>query len=178
MKIDTTKLKQGDIISVRNPTSHYGMLIRCILGSYTNHNGLIIKRYERWYIGEAVPPRSKLTTITEYEESKYIIRIWRVDGLTDQERDAINQYFLDNCIGVKYPISVYRLWIYRFVNNLPWTIEGEWCSALVRKAIEAIVPRILDNPQHKTKINFTPRTFENRLVAGVIRDITDEVCIP
>lgn len=168
----------GDLIGWRNSTGSYGRLIRAALGSYTNHNAMLVLKDGEWQIGEAVSPVSKLTPLREYErliDQGNVMRIWRVTEVSDQERQAASDYFVDHCLGIKYPLSVLRLWIYRFVNNLPWTIHGEWCTRLVWNAWENIVPGIFDRPDGKEKKNPTPRTMENRLVAGVIYDVTNKI---
>lgn len=180
MKIDTRRLLPGDIIGWRNSSGTFGILIRAVVGSYTNHDAMFIYKNGEWFIGEAVKPISKLTVLRDYERAAdqgNVMRVWRVENATKQERDAVNQYFLDNCLGIKYPLSVLRLWIFRFVNNLPWKIKGKWCTQLVWDAWCHIDPNVFDRPDGKKKLNPTPRTMENRLVAGVIRDITEEVCI-
>ena len=179
MKINPSKLFPCDIIATRSQTK-YGKAIRAILGSYTNHNAMAVEKDGKLMIGEAVSPVSRLTTIDEYNSdiaAGLVVRVWRVSkpGITTAELTAVNDYFIDNLIGIKYPLSVARLWVYRFVNNLPWTIHGEWCTRIVWDAWSKIVPDVLDRPDGKKKKNPTPRTLENRLVAGVLVDVTNEV---
>jgi hypothetical protein len=177
MKFDVTRIKPGDILAVRSPTS-FGRMIRSVLASYSNHNGMFVRNDGGWYIGEAVAPRSKLTHLYEYEYKKdTAIRVLRVPDVSDIARQRVNQFFFDNCLGLKYPLSVVRLWVFRFVNSLPWKIEGEWCTRLVWDAWEDVEPGILNSPQGDRKKNPTPRTIEKRAFAGVLVDVTDEVVI-
>lgn len=178
-KFDLDKLKLGDIVAVRSTTT-FGDLIRAVLGSWTNHNGLIVKHLGDWKIAEAVSPVSKVTPLSEYEAQiahGAYVQVWRVPEATDKERFDAAKFAVDNLLGKKYPLSVARLWVYRFVNQLPWRIKGEWCTRLVWDAWGHIDPGIFDRPDGKRKLNPTPRTFENRLAAGVIRDVTHEVLV-
>jgi len=179
IRIDLTQLMPGDIIALRSLTS-YGKLIRAVLGSYTNHNGLAIRKEGCWYIGEAVEPISRLTTVHAYEAEVNAgakLRVWRVPNVTPEIREQVARYFMEHLIGKKYPLSVVRLWVFRFVNSLPWEIRGDWCTRLVWDAWGTVGPEIFDRPDGKRKKNPTPRTLENRLVAGIIRDVTDQIVV-
>jgi len=167
----------GDIVAVRSQT-RFGKLIRAALGSYTNHNGMIVRGADKnFWIGEAVQPFSKLTSLAEYERAMangLVVRIWRVPHATDIEREDVAKYFTDFLIGLKYPVTVASLCIYRIVNHLPFTIHGDWCTKLDFKAWGHVDSNIFNRPDGKKKKNPTPRTLENRLVAGVINDVTNE----
>ena len=60
-KFETSELLPGDLIQVRS-MSLFGKGIRAVIGSYTNHTAMIVWDGLTFYIGEAVAPRSKLTT--------------------------------------------------------------------------------------------------------------------
>jgi len=186
LKFDLDQLMIADILGVRSPSTGEsvasGKTIRIALGSYTNHNAMVVSVDGVLTIIESVPPRCRYTTIQEYERKIFsgcVVRVWRVtqEDITDEERVAVCDYAIENFLGRKYPVSVLRLWVYRFVNNLPWTIKGPWCTRVPWDGWCGIVPGIFNRPDGKVKKNPTPRTFENRLVAGVIRDVTDEVLI-
>jgi hypothetical protein len=177
---DTMRLRAGDVICRRSKSS-FGRTIRAILGCYTNHNGLVVEgELHRLAIGEAVQPVSRVTTLAKYErdinEGRCLVRVLRFDRARVDGEEAA-RYFVQHLLGKKYPVSVARLWVYRFVNNLPWKIKGPWCTNLVWDAWKAVVPNIWIPPTGKRKKNPTPRTIENRLIAGVLRDVTDEVLI-
>ena len=180
MKFDLDKILPGDILCVRSTTS-FGKLIRATLGCYTNHNGMFVKKNGVWMIGEAISPNSTLTDPRDYEwlatEGGFVLRVLRIpeSKITMEEREAMAQYLVDHKLGIPYPLSVIRLWIFRIVNSLPWKIHGEWCTKIVWESCEAIAPGILDRPDGKRKLNPTPRTIENRLVAGVLEDVTRQV---
>jgi len=174
------ELIPGDIFCFRSRTT-YGKGIRSVLGSYTNHNGLFVRRDGMWYIGEAITPESVLTPLPVYEDelgSGSIARVFRVPKATPQEREAVEEFFLQEQIGIPYPVKqMWKLLAFRVVNNLPWRIRGEWCTRLVWDAWGHIDPGIFNRPDGKRKKNPTPRTLENRLVAGVVIDVTSQVLV-
>ena len=185
---DLSKCKPGDVLAIRSP-GWYGKAIRGCLGSYTNHTAMLVRDTaatmatveSHWYVGEAIPPKSTLTSLAEYSarmiDGRTIIRVWRVPGVSDGVRQAVSDTFMATKLGVKYPMSVARLWVFRMVNSLPWTIEGEWCTPLVWNAWHEHYDSAFAHPLGYAKKNPTPRTNENRLVAGVLEDVTAE-CIP
>lgn len=180
MKFNTDALKPADVLAVRREGSEFSTTIRAILGSWTNHNSMVNLIDLRWWIGEAIYPKSQLTELTEYErqmnEGEIYVRVLRVPGLSDDVRMLVNDRFLATKLGKKYPLSVGRLWVFRVVNKLPWKIEGEWCTRIVWDPFEDIVPGVFDRPPDGAKKkNPTPRTVENRLVAGVFQDVTNQV---
>ncbi len=173
---DIKKLLPGDIIGVRTQTG-FGRAIRLALGSYTNHNAMILKGTTGYIIGEAVEPYSKITSLDEYDgllnAEGCDVRVWRVPGLSYEKKLVASHFFAERLLGLPYPsISIFRLWVFRVVNSLPWKIHGQWCTRLVWEAYASIDPGIFDRPDGKRKKNPTPRTLENRLVAGVITDVT------
>lgn len=162
--------------------TEFGILIRAVLGSFTNHNGLFVRKYGVWYVGEALPPHSKLTPLDDYEihmDEGTIVRVWRIPNATREQREKCEKYFLDNCLEIPYPLSVARLWVFRFVNSLPWKIEGQWCTRLPWDSWNSVDNSLLlRKPDGNDKLNPTPRTFENRLVQGSVEDVTDLVLVP
>jgi len=179
MKFDQSKLMNGDILAVRSTTS-FGKAIRGVLGSYTNHDALFIRDRYGWCIGEAVSPVSKLTNLSDYEahsDEGYELRVLRMKAATAADRTMAANHFRTHLLDKKYPLSVARLWVYRFVNHLPWKIKGDWCTRLVWDAWTYVLPDCLDRPDGKKKKNPTPRTIENRLIAGVLQDVTDSVTL-
>lgn len=177
-KFNTDRLLPGDILCLRSLTT-YGKGIRAVLGSYTNHNGMFVMKDGQWYVGEAITPLSVLTPLPTYHDelaAGAVARVFRVPNVTPEEREAVGEHFLHNLIGIPYPTKqMWRLLAFRVVNNLPWTIRGEWCTRLVWEAWRCVDPNIFNRPDGKTKKNPTPRTMENRLVAGVVEDVTSSV---
>ena len=184
MKFNLDKIKPGDILAIRSSTS-FGRLIRIVLGSYTNHNALLVKGDDgTWMIGEAVEPCSKLTPLYKYEKAmtngEAVIRVLRIPSsalVTEELRQKVSDYFVAFLLGIPYPLSVFRMWVFRFVNSLPWKIEGKWCTRLCWIAWTKFIIYIFNRPDGKLKRNPTPRTMENRLIAGVVEDVTNECII-
>jgi hypothetical protein len=205
---DVRSLMEGDVLGIR-AYALFSKLIRAIIGSFTNHNAVIVRATQEALdflkgegllahnideikagdlcIAEAISPRSTLTSLRTYEdkmnklENPVQVRVWRVPiGVaTQEERVAVSALIQAEYLGVKYPLSVGRLWVLRFVNSLPWKIHGEWCTILAWEPWERIVPGVNNRPTDgKAKKNPTPRTYENRLVAGVYVDITSLSIVP
>jgi len=183
IKFNRSNLLPGDILAVRSP-SFYGKSIRGLLRSFTNHNAMILRDGGGWVIGEAITPYICLTPLEVYERAmnepelkkRTFVWVWRVPELTGEQRMSVNDYFLANKLGKPYPVwSVPRLWIYRFVNTLPWKIEGEWCSRVCRESIEYVKSKAFRNPTKRIgyrKKNMTPGTFENLLIVGCLTDVS------
>ena len=77
-------LQPGLILGGRDPHGAFGKLIRAVLGSYTNHNGLIVRTANGGFaVAEAVSPVSKVTPLDHYEAAMaagYVVRIWRANA--------------------------------------------------------------------------------------------------
>lgn len=174
-------LEPGLILAGRNPSGTYGKCIRGCLGSYTNHNGMIVRdnTTHQWGIGEAIEPLSITQPLNYYEklmDDGYIVRIWRVINATDEERERVSEYWKRQLNGLPYAdFSIAKLGVFRFVNSLPWRlrIHGVWCTQLVFRAWRTIGRDPFLKPNGLRKKNPTPRTLENRLVSGAIEDVTD-----
>ncbi len=183
IKFNRQNLLPGDILVVRSPT-FYGKTIRGLLRSFTNHDAMVLRDGAGFIIGEAITPRSCLTPLEVYERAMNVTQlskrtfvwVWRIPGLSNDERMAINDYFLAHKLGLPYPVwSVGRLWAYRFVNTLPYKIEGEWCTRICRESIEHVKPDALRDPTKSAsyhKNQMTPGTFENRLIVGCFENVS------
>ena len=187
-RFDITRLKEGDILAGRNLVSRIGELIRAILGSTTNHNALIILHNTRgWGIGDMTSPEGGVfNTFEHYErlvdENAYMIRVYRIKDATDYERHFMSLMWQTKINPLPYSnFHVKRLWLMRFVNSLPWTIHGTWCTRAIGIVCAATfrparnIFRKIFVEGMPLKRNETPRTIENRLVQGLLVDVTDEV---
>jgi len=183
MKFIRERLKSGDWLAVRSSTP-FGVSIQVVLGSYTNHNVLIVWWSGEWWVIEAVRPKSVMIRLDDYEaminepDVRIVIRVLRVPGQPDEVREAVGIYAVKHFVGIKYPLSALRMVWYRFFNNLPFKIKGTWCTRIPWRSWCAIVYGVMDRPDGKVKKNETPRTVENRLVAGVLEDVTRETMSP
>jgi len=191
MKFIRKNFEPGLILAGRNELTDYAEAIRITLGCWSNHNALsIMDPTLGWCFGEATPPHSRLTTLEEYEElmnkEGYKVRLWKVKDVDDDSRAFASEYFRTHLLGVPYPRrhSMAKLAIFRFVNNLPWKLHmrGRFCTELVQEAwTQASKIKVNDpyrKPNGKMKKNPTPRTTENRLIAGVLVDVTDRMIDP
>jgi len=185
IKIDTAMLKPFDFM-IGTSESTSGDLTRMALGCDSTHNAAFIKHNIRgWVIGDTTPPASCIRPISYYEDlvlaGGYNVKVWRIKGLTDEERMDLCRFWQLHIDGLPYSeLGMYRCWVFRFVNSLPWTIHGNWCSRTLGACCRGVLP-IEKNPFRKRefplklKKNETPRTTENRLVRGLLKNVTDEV---
>lgn len=187
---NTMALMPSDIIAGRNMDPHDRIAkgIRILLNSYTNHNALVLQDANTGslMIGDTLPPVSRLRPLSDYEEKvnsgMYVVRVWRMLDMTDSERLRVGWTWQLTCEGIKYPTwSVCRLWVFRILNSLPYEIRGAWCTKNTFKPFTAVLgPE--RSPARRTNgaidLNPTPKSAENRLVSGVLRDVTDDVMIP
>lgn len=185
LQFNTDELKPFDILAGRNNKSVDGKAIRYLLKGNTTHNAVFIKRMGRWCIADTTPPKSRIQELSYYEDlmnnEGYQVFVWRIKGITDEQRDLLTKCWLDCCEGVPYSgWSMKRLWIYRLVNSLPYHIKGNWCSRAVGFCCGQVL-RPKENPLRKPdgriKKNETPKTFENRLVMNVLENLTDKVVV-
>jgi len=181
MKFISDRLKPGDWLAIRSETP-FGIGIQVVLGSYTNHNAIIVWYLGEWWVIEAIQPRSVMVRLTDYEAEiermGLVVRVLRVPDQSDEVREAVGLYAVTHFVGVKYPLSTLRMVWYRFFNNLPFKIKGTWCTRIPWRSWCAVVYGVMDRPDGKVKKNETPRTVENRLVAGVLVDVTRRVMSP
>ena len=186
-RFNVDALMEGDILCGRNMVSATGRQIRAILGSTTNHNALIIRHNTRgWGIGDMAPPRGTFVPFSHYEDlmdsGAYMVRVLRIVDASAGERHSMSTYWQLCVDGQPYSkVGLYRLWVMRLVNSLPYHIHGTWCTRAVGDVCKKVFPDDR-NPFRKIfvdgqplKKNETPRTVENRLVQGLLRDVTNEV---
>jgi len=188
-RFDLAALREGDILCGRNLVSKEGAMIRGILGSVTNHNALIINHPEHgWGIGDMSPPCGRFVPFSHYEkliaDGNYIVRILRIRDTEARERGLMSTMWVRLIQGLPYDsFRVKRLWVMRFVNSLPWHIKGTWCTRAVGLVCAQVFSparnpfRKLYVPGMPVKVNETPRTVENRLMSGLLRDVTDRVLV-
>jgi len=181
------RLKESDIIAGRNLVSEQGKLIRDIIGSDTNHNALVINhRHHGLGIGDMFPPCGVFVPFSHYENlvegGKYDLRVFRVIDATNGERCRISYEW--QILAEDQPYSeyaLYRLWVFRIVNSLPYHIHGRWCTRIIGDIFKVVFPpqrnifRKIYEPGMPLKKNETPRTVEKRLVQGLLEDVTEEV---
>ena len=188
-----SQLLPADILVGRNQAASAIMArrIRLVLGSWSNHNAMIVESavLGGLAVGDTTPPRADVVALRKYEElinaGTYQVRIWRVRGLTDDQRRRIGLKWYEVSHGLRYANhTLAKLAVFRFVNSLPWRlrIHGTWCSENTARPFTAVL-RTDQNPLRKPdaplriKKNVTPRTFENRLVCGILGDVTEKVLV-
>jgi len=184
-RFKTDQLLPGDILAGRSQ-ARLGRAIRGILGSFTNHNALILKHNTRgWCIGDTVSPKSSIVPLSHYEDlvnnGLYEIRVWRVVDASDDERMMASMYWQQHCDGIPYDwINLGRMWVFRFTNSLPYQIrkrsQKTFCTKNTFEAWRkgpCIDPLLKDDGRKKK--NPTPRTPENRLAQGTLINVSSLV---
>jgi len=181
-------IKEGDQLCGRNNESKGGEVIRKTVGSQSNHNATVVMHSEHGLgIGDMNPPCGEWVPFSHYErimnEDGYEVRILRIKDATTTERHDMSLAWESNIEGVPYSNNgVKRLWVYKFVTALRYTIKGMWCTRANGIVCRAVFPegrnyfRKIREEGMPLKKNETPRTVENRLVQGLLEDITDR-CI-
>ena len=187
-KFNRANLEEGLVGLGYNPHGVEGVAVRVGTHSVFNHNFTTAKQNTVMGIVEAVPPVSKFTTLEQYEEmmaNGYEIRLYRIKSLTNAQREAAAQYFVNNLLGLPYPrkrrMVMLALPITNFIIDTlkisTTFLRQTWCSQLVKIAFTGVEADCLDGRNHKKKQLFTPRTFENRILQGLFEDVTDEMLI-
>ena len=178
--------KEGRILFGRNTENEFASLIRLGIGSQFNHNATsAISAKGVLGFNEAMPPKSKHTSLDEYErlmnEEDYVVRVYRFKGVSDLEHSEMARYYTHNLLGLDYPAKGKMVLLAsRLVNLFADRVKcipawrEKWCTALCQRAAVNTRYAVLDNPfKGKVKGLPTPRTFENRLVQGIFIDETD-----
>ena len=184
-KFITTNWEPGLLLTGIDTKSVDGRLIRAGVHSLTNHNAVSASLHGTPGFCEAVPPRSRFTTVCEYEKlmkaDGYIVRLYRHKHLTREERALAAHAFVTEYLGVEYPekgkMILLALPLYNaLVDATGWLppMRLTWCSQLAKYAYEAAKPGCLLRYDGKDKALFTPKTFENRILQGMFEDVTDE----
>jgi hypothetical protein len=175
------KLKPG-MLAAERTTTHIGHAIRATLGCVTNHNKTLTYMDGRWYWHEAIPYKSVLTPVETIDPRVTMLRIYDLPDLTEEDRLMINFASL-RLVGTPYPTkhSLSMLALYRVVNNIPFKLpmlplESKWCTQLMWDILfDGLGRDPLPDTDGESKANPTPRTFENRVIAGLVKDVTEEV---
>lgn len=137
----------------------------------------------QYAIGDTVKPKSLVVDLKEYEKAMdagYVLRVWRVKGASRDEKEFASYFWCTHCLGIPYDqIGMLRCWVFRFVNSLPYEIrtrgQWTWCTKNTVRPWSHTAHDVSLKPDGRLKKNTTPRTMENRLVQGVLEDISDHV---
>ena len=173
---DTRFLKIGDILHVRTNTL-FGKAIRACLGSFGNHDALIVSDgKDDWSVVEAVPGEGvKITSLVEYEmkmlTEKAKVSVYRVPNATDEQRVRVRSWALAH-FDAGYGYDWKAIFGILFRTNKSGS-EWKWyCTELVRDAWQA-------GGVDVWKKEFpTPRTTEKRALEGKLDVIPEVYCSP
>lgn len=180
--IDYSKLRAGDIIHTRDQT-FLGRRIQRALGSWGNHDALVVWDHDRLAIGESVPPRAKITPLSEFERrlntGRYALTFFRPVNATDDMGARAAIWWIHNIYRKPYDWGAYpRLLIKSLVGDWIKSAAGwEWAWYCTEGVAAAwLFGAGVDVFRKK---NPTPKTTEKRMgdtlgeVADVVRDDPD-----
>ena len=191
-KFNTDNWELGLLAVCRNDMygdeSHkYALAIQFGLGSWSNHNSMTATHNGMCGFCEAVEPVSRFTTVHEYEalmKKGYQVRLYRIKTLTVEQRENAAKYFLNNLLGKPYPPKFRMILLTsRIINSLNIKLRiKNWCSQLCKIAFLFQNQNCLNGPiqrdgKPKVKNDFTPKTFENRIIQGLFEDVTDDIIV-
>ena len=145
-----------------------------------NHDAILIKGHNQWYVGDAQPWRARLTPLEQYERDVnsgylYNLRIFEAKGAThDQEEDAA-AWWLENINGAWYDFMAYPRLILKviFGDYWQWAAGWEWARWCTEGVSESYLKGAKFDVYHKT--NPTPLTTVKRAISGDLTDITNHV---
>ena len=188
MQFDRQEILPGMIVHTRSDEI-YGRLIQYGIGSWGNHDAILIKRGDMYLVGESVWPRARTVPLDEY--AAYITRTGRQTRVywpthaTGVEGMAASLWWEHNVDGTWYDVrGVVRLgykaawmkWFCRwpvFRRHYPVVKESEWawwCTEGVSPAWTAA----RGYPVWQ-KVHPTPLTTEHRVADGTLQDLSEFV---
>lgn len=177
LKFDQTQLEEGMILHART-YGVLGKLIRKLLKSWGNHDGLFVFRHNRWWVGDAAPMVARLTPIEIYESGvdagEYEIEIYDVVNARPADRKKAGDYWTSHVLGTFYDFLAYpRLFLKilfgdRFKRAAGWE-WAHWCTEGVANSWDVGAGCLVWQ-----KSNPTPLTTEKR-VGSTLEAVTDIV---
>jgi len=182
------RLRAGAIVNVRGTALRSKLIRAALANSWSNHDALLIAHGGKWWIGDAEPPRARLTPLEAYSTdwAKGLrFRVLWPEGATEADGQAAADWWLQHVLGKPYDLAgmfgtlaTVRLLakVVTAKTGIPWPEQWHWawyCTESVVGAWSSGAGRdVWQNPHP------TPRTTENRLASGALRDITAEaICV-
>jgi hypothetical protein len=185
MRLDPAKLKPGSILHVTY--LHHGVkdrrwwrgggpLIQYWLGDGC-HDGIVIQTPLGLVVGDMVPPRGKLTPLSEYERKAdagdiMVDVLWPV-GATDREGLLAGNWWRTHQVGKLYNFAAYILLPIKIISDQiewPWDLKWDWCTEGVMWAWKLGAGRdVYENCKP------TPYTTEKRWREGKLERVNDSV---
>jgi len=164
----TNLIQSGDILHVRN--DHFiGRAIRRAIGSWGNHNAILVRPEAELCIGESTWPRSQCTDLATYDtrinSGDTQVLVLRPTNATAMQGSLAAAWWLRNAQGRPYDLGAYpRLLLKSIFGDICQRAAGwEWAWYCTESCRDAWRNGPGLDPWQKT--NPTPRTTEKRLAA-------------
>jgi hypothetical protein len=158
-------IQSGDILHVRN--TH---LIGRAIGSWGNHNAILVRPEAELCIGESTWPRSQCTDLAEYDRriasGASQVLVLRPTGATPIQGSLAAAWWLRNAQGRPYDLGAYPRLILKSIlgDRCPWPAGWNWAWYCTESCRDAWRNGPSLDPWQKN--NPTPRTTEKRLAEG------------
>jgi len=173
-------LRPGAIPNVRGIALRSKLIRKALADSWSNHDALLIPHGGRWWIGDAELPWARLTPLKEYAadwKCGLRFRVLWPEGATEEDGERAAGRWMKNfrgriydLVGMFGTLATVRLLAKAFTaaTGIPWPEQWHWAWYRTEGVRDAgrLDPWQTPHP--------TPRTTENRLAAGVLRDISAE----
>ena len=168
----TALIQSGDILAVRN--DHFiGRAIRRAIGSWGNHDAILVRPEGLLCAGDATWPRSKCTDLADYDtrinSGDTQVIVLRPAGASPLNGSLAAAWWLRNAQGRPYDLGAYpRLLLKSIFGDICQRAAGwEWAWYCTESCRDAWRNGPSIDPWAKT--NPTPRTTEKRLAAGAFQ---------
>jgi hypothetical protein len=165
-------IRSGDILHVRT-TGFLGLAIRRAIGSWGNHDALLVRPEMDLCAGDSQWPHAKCTPLADYDSriltGNAFVIVYRPTGSTMAHGSLAAAWWIRNCQGRPYDIGAYpRLMLKALLGDLcQWPAGWEWAWYCTEGCRDAWRNGPGLDPWQKT--NPTPHTTEKRLLAGAFQ---------
>lgn len=157
--------------------------VKCIVPECPCHDGIIIKVWGKFYIGESRPSRARLTPLDVYEDGFETgiytnPRIFEVKVASEAQEQLAAEYWLEHVKDTPYDFMAFPylclknllMFKYERVAGFEW---AHWCTEGVAEAYQHALGFDVYN-----KVNPTPLTTVKRVLEGVFIDRSRDMFIP
>jgi hypothetical protein len=165
-------IRSGDILAVRN--EHLvGRSIRRAIGSWSNHNAILVRPEADLCVGESTWPRGRCTELADFDTriaaGTTQVLVLRPTGTSAVQGSLAAAWWLRNAQGRPYDLGAYPRLILKsiFGDRCHWPAGWNWAWYCTESCRDAWLNGPHFDPWQKT--NPTPRTTEKRLAEGAFQ---------
>jgi hypothetical protein len=162
-------LRSGDILHVRRK-SFLGAAIRRAIGSWGNHDALLVRLDSNLWAGDATFPRAQCTTLAAYD-AEILAGTIQVIVLRPTDSTVVNgsiaaAWWIENVLDRFYDCLALPVLLVKAVvgDRFPWPVGCEWAWYCTEGCRDSWRNGAGLDPWEKTKP--TPGTTEKRLASG------------